>query len=40
MLLSSKLHCKQRQDISMPYGVALKRTVKVSAPQDNSTSEE
>jgi hypothetical protein len=40
MVISSKLHCKQRRDMSMPYGVALKRRVKVSAPQDNSTSEE
>ena len=40
MVLSSKLHCKQRQDMSMSYDVALKRTVKMSATQANSTSEE
>jgi hypothetical protein len=40
MVLSSKLHCKQRQDMSMTYDVALKRRVKMSVPQANSTSDE
>lgn len=40
MVLSCKLHCKQRQDMSMPYDVALKTAVEVSATQANSTSEE
>jgi len=40
MVLSCKLHCKQHQDMSMPYDIALKRAVEVSATQANSTSEE
>lgn len=36
MVLISKLHCKQRQCVSMPYDTA----VEMSASQANSTSEE